>query len=33
MLGGVHVQLKQRSMTGLQSSVAMVVDLLGSSDY
>ena len=29
MLGGVHVQLKQRSVPGLQSSVAIVDHLLG----
>ena len=33
MLGGVHVQLKQRSVPGLQSSVAIVDHLLGNSDY
>ena len=31
MLGGVHVQLKQRSVPGLQNCVAMVDHLLGSS--
>ena len=33
MLSGVHVQLKQGSMPGLQSSVAMVGHLLESSGY
>ena len=33
ILGGVQVQLKQRSVPGLQSSVAMMNHLLGNSDY
>ena len=33
MLSRLHVQLKQGSVPGLQSSVAMVDHLLGSYDY